>query len=367
MTGCIWQETGAKKAVISSGGRHHLPMIVAILDPSGAGWLERVFFVSLRFHNFKASVMYLGIFCKIISAFTFTIMAGLIRYMDGVVPAGELVFARNFFALIPVVIWLLWRGEIREAVSTRNIRGHLVRSIAGCAAMFIGFMALGMIPLANATVIGYASPLLTVVFAALFLKEQVRAYRWTAVLVGLGGVVIIVAPGFVAPAVTPQAEDNAFTLMLGSGLALVAALFTAVAMIQVRRLTQTESTGAIVLFFSAFSALFGLATVPFGWVWPDFTLACLLFGIGILGGIGQILLTQSYRFADASLIAPFEYTTLIWAIGIGWLYFGDLPDEFILTGSLIVVASGVFLIWRERQLGIERVRMREAQPPTPLA
>ena len=314
-----------------------------------------------------ANIMYLGILFKILSACTFTLMAALIRFMEGVVPAGELVFARNFFALIPVLIWLGWRGEIGQAVVTRNVKGHLTRSFAGCAAMFLGFMALGMIPLANATVIGYASPLLTVIFAAVFLKEQVKAYRWSAVLIGLGGVMVIVAPGFLASTATPQAEDAAFTLLLGSVLALAAALFTAAAMIQVRRLTQTESTGSIVLFFSSFSALFGLATAPFGWLWPDFTLGCLLIGIGILGGIGQILLTQSYRFADASLIAPFEYTTLIWAIGIGWMAFGDVPDKFIFAGGLIVVASGVFVIWRERQLGIERARMREAQPPTPLA
>jgi drug/metabolite transporter (DMT)-like permease len=308
--------------------------------------------------------MYAGISLKIASAFVFTVMAGLVRFLDGTIPAGEIVFARNFFALIPVLLWLGWQGNVAQAISTRRVGGHLLRSFAGCTAMFAGFMALGMIPLANATVIGYASPLLTVIFAGVFLKETIRLYRWIAVLIGLGGVMVIVAPGFLAEPAIPRDAD---TVILGSLLALAGALFTAIAMIQVRRLTQSESTGAIVFFFSCFAALLGLATAPFGWVWPDLETAAVLVGIGVLGGAGQILMTQSYRYADASLIAPFEYTTLLWAIVIGWMAFGDLPDIFILAGGLIVVASGVFVIWRERQLGIERARTREAQSSTPLS
>jgi drug/metabolite transporter (DMT)-like permease len=150
----------------------------------------------------------------------------------------------------------------------------------------------------------------------------------------------------------------------GALFALGGAFFTACAMIQIRRLVQTETTASIVFWFTIFSTVFGLATFPLGWVQPDFWQALSLIGIGVLGGVGQIFLTSGYRHAEASVIAPFEYTTLIWALSIGWFAFGDLPDWFALAGGLVVVASGIIVIQDERRRGIERSRAQEAaQPP----
>jgi drug/metabolite transporter (DMT)-like permease len=196
------------------------------------------------------------------------------------------------------------------------------------------------------------------------LRERIGAYRWGAVAVGLLGVMVILWPHLMGGALAAMLGGNTSErASQGALLSFAGAMLSAGAMIQVRRLTQTERTGTIVFFFSLFSALIGLSTAPFGWQWPNVEVAMALVTAGIVGGTAQILLTQSYRYADASLIAPFEYTTVIWALAIGWLVFGDLPHPTVYVGGLIVIGSGVFVILRERKLGIERARARKASPP----
>jgi drug/metabolite transporter (DMT)-like permease len=141
---------------------------------------------------------------------------------------------------------------------------------------------------------------------------------------------------------------------VGALFALLGAFCAAGATIQVRRLTATEGTGAIVFYFSLLTTLLGLATAALGWAVPTAVDFALLALVGVLGGIGQILLTQSYRYGDASLIAPFEYTTMIWALLIGWFAFGQLPQASVALGAAIVAAAGLFVIWRERRLGLRR-------------
>jgi drug/metabolite transporter (DMT)-like permease len=131
-------------------------------------------------------------------------------------------------------------------------------------------------------------------------------------------------------------------------------------MIQVRRLTATETTGAIVFYFFILASTLSLCTLPFGWHRPDAADLGLFAVSGVLGGIGQILVTQSYRHADTSVIAPFEYTTMIWALLFGWFVFGDLPTPAMLTGAAIVAATGVFIVWREHRLGMMRSKELQA-------
>jgi drug/metabolite transporter (DMT)-like permease len=313
--------------------------------------------------------MYLGITFKLISALLFTVMAALIRSVGHDAPTGEIVFARSFFALAPLLAWLAWRGAVRSALATRRPLGHMLRGLVGVGSMFCLFAALARLPLPDATVLGYAAPLITVVFAAVLLRERIHAIRWTAVAIGLVGVVVMLWPqlrsGALADVVTGKGPVD--ETAAGVAFALGATVLTASAMIQIRRLTQTEGTGAIVFYFSIWSAVIGLATLPFGWVWPDARMAALLVGVGVVGGVAQIFLTESYRLADASLIAPFEYSTILWALAIGFFAFGDLPSGWTLVGGAIVVASSVAVVIRERQLGIKRARVRKASPPSPMA
>lgn len=194
---------------------------------------------------------------------------------------------------------------------------------------------------------------MTVIFAAMFLGEEVRAFRLGMVVLGLVGVVVVLSPRLGEGAGGAQQS-------LGAMVALAAAACTALAMIFVRKLAQEEQTSAIVFWFSLTSTLLGLATLPFGWVATDWQTTLTLVAIGLLGGLAQILLTSGYRFADASLIAPFEYTSMLLALGIGWYVFGEAPTLTMLAGAALVITAGILIIWRERQLGIERNRQRKA-------
>ncbi len=289
-----------------------------------------------------------GVLLKVISTIAFTAMATQIKLLSDRYPAGEVAFFRSAFALIPVLTWVGIRGQLPTVFITPRLGGHLLRSIAGASSMFCGFSALGLLPLSDATAIGYASPLLTVIFAAVLLGERIRVYRWSAVVVGLIGVVVILSAY-----VEPQGPDRS---AVGALFALAGASFGALAATQTRRLTWSEEPATIVVYFSIFTALFMLATAPFGWVMPDRVDWTLLVGSGICGGIGQVLLTQSYRYGEASLIAPFEYVSMVWAIMVGYLLFDTLPGLAMLIGSAIVIGSGMFVIYREQRLNLTRAR-----------
>jgi drug/metabolite transporter (DMT)-like permease len=306
---------------------------------------------------------FLGITLKVASALAFTAMSAVIKMLADKYPIGEIVFFRSAFAILPLLIWLRWQGDLINAVRTTNMAGHLLRGLIGSCGMFAGFVALSYLPLSDAVAIGYAAPLMTVLLAAVVLKETVRVYRWTAVVVGLIGVLIMLTPHLSAGALAHGLTGGS---AVGALFALAAAFCAAGATIQVRRLTATERTGAIVLYFSLLTTLLGLATIVLGWRAPGALDLGLLVLTGILGGVGQILLTKSYRHADASLLAPFEYTTMIWALLIGWFVFGQLPAPAVVAGATIVVAAGLLVIWRESRLGLIRLKEVEtaSQRPT---
>jgi drug/metabolite transporter (DMT)-like permease len=301
----------------------------------------------------------LGISLKLISALAFTLMSAGIKSMAARYPTGELVFVRSFFALIPLLIWLAWRSELPAALKTNNLRGHLKRGIIGSTGMFCGFAALQFLPLSDAVALGYAAPLAVVVLAALVLKERVRIYRWSAVTIGFVGVLIMLSPHLGAGALSQGLQAGP---ALGAALGLAGACCSAFASIEIRLLTHTEKTGAIVFYFMLLTSLLGLATIFLGWRMPDLQDAAMMVAIGILGGLGQILIVQAYRFGDASLIAPFEYSTMLWAVALGWFMFGDWPANTILIGATIVIASGIYVILREQQLGLIKREQREVSP-----
>ena len=226
--------------------------------------------------------------------------------------------------------------------------------------MFCGFTALSLLPIADATAIGYASPLMTVVFAVFLLGERVHVYRWSAVAVGLFGVLVILSD-YVGPEATPTETTPQ---LVGAGFAIAGAITGALAATQTRSLTRIEPAATIVVYFSTLTAVFSLVSLPFGWAVPGWLDMVALVGAGIFGGIGQVLLTQSYRFGDASLIAPFDYTSMIWALIVSLPIFGTWPSATVLAGAAIVIAAGLFVIWREHRLGIERTRSKRAQTPT---
>ncbi len=300
-----------------------------------------------------------GIAFKLSSVCVFLGMSSLLKASEGV-PAGQLVFFRSFFAILPIIVYLIWKGELGVGIRTRHPVSHLMRGLVGTGGMITGFFALTQLPLAEAITISYATPLLIVIFSAVFYQEQVRLYRWSAVLVGLVGVIVIIWPRLT---VFSGGIADMSGATLGAISALVAACFAATAMVLVRKLVETERSATIVLYFSVTSAVLGLATLPFGWVMPTPEQFALLIGAGIFGGIGQILLTESYRHADMSVVAPFEYASLILSVLIGYVVFQDVPTIEMLIGGAIVIGSGLFIIYREHKLGLERKRASEVSPP----
>jgi drug/metabolite transporter (DMT)-like permease len=300
-----------------------------------------------------------GIGLKVVSVMVFTMMAICIKSTAGQVPPGEAVFFRSFFAIPVIVGWLIWKHELRHGLDTKNPMGHLWRGLIGTTAMGLGFTALGLLPLPEATALGYAAPILTVIFAAMFLGEEVRVFRLTAVAVGMVGVVVVLSPRLTLTSV----GDDSKLQTIGAMAALLAAVFAALAQVFVRKLVHTEATAAIVFYFSVTAAMLSLSTLPFGWAMPNALGLVLLISAGLLGGIGQILLTESYRHAEVGVIAPFEYVSMLLALGFGYAIFDETPTGRMLLGAALIAASGLFIIWRERRLGLQRGAARKVLTP----
>lgn len=300
-----------------------------------------------------------GIFLKVASVVVFLCMSTLIKAAGKDISAGQITFLRSAFAMVPIVVFLGMHGQLLDAFRTKDIFGHFKRGFVGILSMGFGFYGLVHLPLPETIALGYALPLFTVVVAAVFLKEKVGIYRWSAVLIGLVGVGIISWPRL-----TLFREGGFGSSEATGALAMLAfAVLGSFAMVLVRKLVQTERTPTIVLYFSLFAAIFSLGTLPFGWSelsWPALGLMALA---GFCGGIAQLLLTSSYRYADVSTIAPFEYTSIVLGLVIGYFLFDDVPTATMLTGTAIVVSAGIFVILREHHLELKRRAALRHQTP----
>lgn len=300
-----------------------------------------------------------GIFLKVSSVTIFVVMASLIKAASAEVPPGQSVFFRSFFAIPVILMWLGWQGALPRGLKTTRPGAHIWRGVVGTSAMGLGFAALGLLPLPEVTAIGYAAPVLVVVLAAIFLKETIGVFRIGAVLLGLAGVIVVISPrlGVI------QSQDAGLAEVVGVALVLASAFCAAIAQVTVRTMVRTESTASIVFYFSVTATLLACLTAPFGWVWPSAQALAMLVLAGILGGLGQILLTSSYRFADVSVIAPFEYASILLAVVSGYLFFNEVPTVQTLIGSALVIFAGISIILREHWLGLRRGRARLAMTP----
>ncbi len=295
---------------------------------------------------------------KIISVAVFVTMQSLIKATADSIPPGEAMFFRSFFALPIIVGWLALRRELATGFRTQDPMGHVWRGIVGSTSMGLGFAALGYLPLPEVTALGYATPIFVVIFAAMFLNERIRLFRLGMVALGLVGVMVVVSPRLSVAASGVSTEQT-----LGAVLVLASAVAAAQAQVFIRKLTATETTSSIVFWFSITATLLSLITLYWGWELPTPKQAILLVSAGLLGGVGQILLTTSYRLGDASLVAPFDYVSMIFAVTIGMVFFDEWPQKTTLIGAAIVISAGVMIILRERKLGLERASQRKAMAP----
>jgi drug/metabolite transporter (DMT)-like permease len=289
----------------------------------------------------------LGIACKVASVITLTVMAGGVKWLAHF-PTGQIVFYRSFFALVPIIAAAYWFGGL-YLLKTKRPDAHLIRGFTGIVSMFAGFTALAFIPFADAAAISFAGPLFTVVLASLFLHEKVHAVRWTAVVVGFGGILIMIGPHL------DFASAGGTHGMMGVLLAIAGTFCVAFTMVFVRMMSAHEHSITIAFYFSVACAAAGFLSWPFGWEWQSPLETAILIGTGLLGGVGQLFLSFSYRYAEASLNAPFEYTAMIVAVAMGYFIFDEVPLPIMLAGAAVVIAAGLVIVWWER-------RARRAQP-----
>lgn len=273
-----------------------------------------------------------GITLRLLSGVLFTAMMVCVKAASTVAPLGQTVFFRSAFALLPIVVFLAWRREFPAGLATRRPGGHLLRSGLGAAAMFASFAALALLPVAEATLLAQLTPVLMALGGVLLLGERLTAHRAGALLLALSGVAVLALPALGA------GEASA----LGYALGALAALLSAGALLTVRRISRTETPGAIAFYFILVSALAGLATWPLGWAALTGPQLGLLVLSGLFGGAAHICMTLALRYAEASRLAPFEYLALIWPVLADLAIFGLAPSAgFLLALPLVLAGAGL--------------------------
>jgi drug/metabolite transporter (DMT)-like permease len=276
-----------------------------------------------------------GIAYRVCAMACFAVMAAAVKWTGGKgIPVFEIIFFRQAFAFVPLAIYIA-RTTGPEVLRTRRPVGHLIRSGIGLIGMVCGFSALQHLALTEATAFNFASPLFMTALSALVLAEPVGRHRWGAVVVGFLGVLIMVHP------------EPGHLNLVGVLFALGGAVSAAGAMVAIRQIAATERGPTIVFYFTLAGALMGLLGCLYHWVTPDpQTLALLILG-GLIGGVGQLLLTEAIRVAPVGVVAPFDYTQLVWATGLGFLVWGETPKPATMLGAAIVAASGLYILHRE--------------------
>ncbi|MFV0411423.1 MAG: DMT family transporter [Paracoccus sp. (in: a-proteobacteria)] len=282
----------------------------------------------------------LGITCRLAGSALFVSMAALVK-MTEALPNGMTVFARSILPAIAIFVFLALRGRLSSLRTQRPV-AHAIRATYGLATLASWFLALGILPLPDVQSLLYLTPMVNTLLAWLVLKEHVGKWRAGALAVGLAGMVVIMAPKVTLDFTRAGA-------LLGLGLCLINSFTYSINVIHIRQLSRTESTHVLVFYFSLFIALFALFSLPFGWVMPSGREVILLLAIGTLGGIGQMLITASYRYAAVGLLAPFEYSSLLYALVIGAVIFGEYADASTLAGAAMIAAAGLTVFIRERR------------------
>lgn len=287
-----------------------------------------------------------GIVTRLGAAAMLSVMFTIVKILDvRGVSLFESVLYRQLMSLPFILGWMAMGSGFAQIRTTRP-RAHAMRAAVGLSGMALNFLAMRMLPLAEATTIAFAMPIFATVLAALVLREPTGRFRWTAVLVGFVGVVIVTRPG------------GADVHPLATMVALIAAFVTAIVTIVIRQLTSTEPVGTTVFWFTACSSMllcpflpfFGQAHDPETWAW--------IVALGMFGGLSQVLLTSALKFAPVAVVIPMDYTSLLWATLFGWIAFDTLPLSTTLLGAPIIIASGIAILWHEHYLG--RVRTTAA-------
>jgi drug/metabolite transporter (DMT)-like permease len=269
------------------------------------------------------------------STFFLAAMHASIRYLSDTIHPFEIAFFRSLFALAVVTPWFYRDGL--ALFHTRRLGLHGLRAVLNVFAMLSFFYALSITPLSEVTALGFTAPIFTTLLAALILGEIVGPRRWTAVVVGFIGALIIIRPGFA---------------VIGPGQMLVVAssLVWACALLVIKTLGRTDSSATIIAYMALLMIPLTVAPAVFVWRWPDGEQLFWLVLVGLLGGTGQLCMTEALRQADTAVVMPIDFCKLLWVAVIAYLAFGEVPDRYTWLGGAIIFVSAMYIAYRERRV-----------------
>ena len=270
-----------------------------------------------------------------LSICAFSVMDLIVKWSENY-PVGEVLFFRGFCGVIPLLFFIP-RERYFDFYKTNRALLHFKRCASGLIAIVAIFIALRKLPLATVVSITFAAPIFTTIMSIFLLSEKVGMYRWMAVIVGFIGILVISEPGF-----TSMNLYYLYPIVFCLGLSYVA--------IAIKQLSSSEPVWLISFYFSVSIMILSFFTIPQGWLLPSAKDLFLLSTLGILGGLANLWLTQSYKFADVSLVTPLKYLALVFAIFFGYIFWNEVPTFKTLIGSALVIISSVIIFRREIQL-----------------
>jgi len=281
----------------------------------------------------------IGVLLKLSSVVLLACLSAVVKYLGDGIPVGQLIFVRGVISLA-VLAFIAWRIYGLRILRTDRLRSHAARSLAGTASMFCWFTALTLIPLADFTAISFTAPMFLTVLAMVILRERIHVYRWAALAIGFVGVVITIGPHL-------SFGGSSVGVLVAFGAASCSAL----AMVALRSMSGSggEHPLAITFYFSLTTVLCSAVTAVAGWPMPTAQQWALIVVGGLLGVFGQLLMTISYRYAEASTLAPLDYTNLLFAVTIGYYLFAEVPHWSMWIGAPLVILAGLIILWREYQ------------------
>ena len=277
----------------------------------------------------------LGFFYMFISVCAFSLMDLIVKWSEDY-PVGQVLFFRGFCGIIPI-LFLIPKDRYLDFYKTTRPFLHFKRCLAGLIALVSIFVALRNLPLATVVSISFAAPIFITIFSIFLLNEKVGLYRWMAVLVGFLGIIFITEPGFSALNVY-----YIYPIIFCLGLSYVA--------IAIRKLSSTEPAWLISFFFSFSIMLLSFLSFYQGWILPSLLDLFLLSMVGILGGLANLWLSQSYKYSEVSLVSPLKYLGLVFAIIFGYFIWNEIPTSKTLLGALLVIVSSIIIFRREMYL-----------------
>ena len=285
---------------------------------------------SLRGNNIPLAVMFM-----MISVATYATQDVVVKLLPPEITIIQICFFRGIFSFIPIMVMVIFEKE-KRFLKTDQPGLHVLRTIASSLSLLCFISAFRLIPLTEAYAITFSCPLFMTLLCIPILKEKVSSQRWLAVIVGFIGVLVVMRPG----------QD---AIHIGGIIALFGGLFYAVSLILIRHLSDRDNNTMMILTFNIMSTLICGALLPFNWVDFDLSLLPHFLLIGILGGSAQYAMTQAFRTGPVSAIAPFDYVALLWAVGYGYFIWDDIPDAYVIVGSLLIVGAGIYIVRHEKK------------------